>query len=175
MLSDQGNATTEPVIGRGPQAEPDTGNLRSGETYLGYAQTMGFASPGGVQQDIPVSYQGASVLRLNRWSLSGAWTVGEEYATLNAAGGRIAYRFHARDLHLVLAPAFAGKSIRFHVTIDGGAPGDDRGEDVDPEGWGSVQDGRLYQLIRQSRPISDRTFEIEFFDPDVRAYAFTFG
>jgi hypothetical protein len=165
----------EPIVGQGSQAEPDAGNLRSGETYIGYAQARGFASPGGVQQDAPALYRTALQLGMNRWSLSGTWTVGGEFATLNAPAGRIAYRFHARDLHLVLAPDSARQPIRFRVTLDGGPPGADHGADVDAEGWGTVQDGRLYQLIRQSGPVTDRLFEIEFLSPGVRAYAFTYG
>jgi hypothetical protein len=114
-------------------------------------------------------------LSLNHWALSGDWTVEKQATVLNKVNGRIAYRFHARDLHLVLAPPSEGHSIRFRVKIDGAAPGPDHGLDVDAEGWGSVQDARLYQLVRQTGPVADRTFEIEFFDPDVRAYAFTFG
>jgi len=179
LLSETGAApvmaAVEPIVGQGAQAEPDGGNLRSGETYVGYAHGNGFASPGGVQQDAPALYRSVPVLGINRWSLSGAWTIGEEFATVDAAGGRIAYRFHARDLHLVLAPAATGEAVRFRVTLDGLAPGRDHGVDVDAQGWGSVQDGRLYQLIRQSGPIDDRLFEIEFLAPGVRAYAFTFG
>jgi thiol-disulfide isomerase/thioredoxin len=165
----------EPIIGQGAQAEPDAGNLRSGETYLGYAKSAGFASPGGVHQDAPALYRTAFPLGVDRWSLSGTWTIGGEFAALNATGGRIATRFHARDLHLVLGPAAAGPAIRFRVTLDGSPPGVDHGADVDADGWGFVQDGRLYQLIRQSGPVKDRVFEIEFSSPDVRAYAFTFG
>jgi cytochrome c biogenesis protein CcdA/thiol-disulfide isomerase/thioredoxin len=165
----------ERIVGQGAQAEPDGGNLRSGETYIGYAQGSGFASPGGVKQDVQAVYPALSVLGINRWSLSGAWTVGGEFASLNAAGGRIAYRFHARDLHLVLAPTTPGQAIRFRVTLDGAPPGPDHGADVDEQGWGSLQDGRLYQLIRQSGPVTDRLFDIEFFAPGARAYAFTFG
>jgi cytochrome c biogenesis protein CcdA/thiol-disulfide isomerase/thioredoxin len=164
-----------PIAGQGSQAEPDTGNLHSGETYIGFAQTRGFASPGGVRPDAPAPYRAASSLGINRWSLAGTWTIGGEFADLNAPAGRIATRFHARDLHLVLAPASPGKVIRFRVTLDGEVPGADHGADVDAEGWGSVRDGRLYQLIRQSGPVTDRVFEIEFLSPGVRAYAFTFG
>jgi cytochrome c biogenesis protein CcdA/thiol-disulfide isomerase/thioredoxin len=169
------SGTAEPISGQGAQAEPDLANLRSGETYIGYAQGTGFTSPGGVRQDAPALYQAAAGLAVSRWSLVGTWTIGAEFAALHAAGGRIAIRFHARDLHLVLAPGTAGAAIRFRVTLDGAPPGADHGTDVDAEGWGSVRDGRLYQLIRQSAPIGDRSFEIEFFDPGVRAYAFTFG
>jgi hypothetical protein len=167
--------SVEPVVGQGAQAKPDAANLHSGETYIGYAQGSGFASPGGVQQDARALYRIASPLGLNRWSLAGTWTIGREFATLNVPGARIAMRFHARDLHLVLAPAAAGQPIRFRVTLDGRPPGADRGTDVDAEGWGSVQDGRLYQLIRQSGAVTDRLFDIEFLSPGARAYAFTFG
>jgi thiol-disulfide isomerase/thioredoxin len=179
LLADAGvpgaSVLFDPVVGQGSEAGPDASNLRFGETYIGYAQGRGFASPGGIRQDVAASYRSASALGTNRWSLSGTWTIGGEFATLNAAGGRIAYRFHARDLHLVLAPAAADQAIRFRVTLDGRPPGADHGTDVDAHGWGSVQEGRLYQLIRQSGPVGDRNFEIEFFGAGVRAYAFTFG
>ena len=113
--------------------------------------------------------------KLDQWSLAGDWTVSPESATLNKDGGRIAYRFRARDLHLVLGPAAEGKRIRYRVTIDGLAPGADHGADVDADGRGVVDEHRLYQLIRESGGISDHTFEIEFFDPGIQAYAFTFG
>ena len=112
---------------------------------------------------------------LNHWSLTGAWTIGGEFATLNDAPGGVAYRFHARDLNLVLAARSRGSSIRFRVKIDGAPPGADHGVDVDAEGWGSLQDDRMYQLVRQAGPVKDRTFEIEFLDAGVRAYVFTFG
>ena len=119
-------------------------------------------------------YTGAD-LRLNEWSLSGDWTIGDERADLNRAGGAIAYRFHARDLHLVLGPGADGKPVRFKVTIDGAAPGDGHGADTDAGGAGVVTGERLYQLVRQDGAVRDRLFEIEFLDPGVRAYAFTFG
>jgi hypothetical protein len=179
LLSDAGagpvSVAVERIIGKGPQAEPDFGNLGSAETYIGYAQASGFAAPGGVSRDTATLYRTAFPLGINRWSLSGTWTIGGEFATLEAAGGRIAYRFHARDLHLVVGAAPTGQPIRFRVTLDGLPPGADHGADVDAEGWGSVEDGRLYQLIRQSSPVKDRLFEIEFLAPGVRAYAFTFG
>ena len=114
-------------------------------------------------------------LRLNQWALAGDWTVGEQAAVLNTANGRIAYRFHARDLHLVMGPAARGTSVRFRVLIDGQAPGAAHGIDVDEQGNGTVTEQRLYQLIRQPKPIADRQFEIEFLDPGVEAFAFTFG
>jgi cytochrome c biogenesis protein CcdA/thiol-disulfide isomerase/thioredoxin len=179
LLSDAGamsrSVPVEPIAGQGAQAEPDARNLRSGETYIGYVHGAGFASPGGVRQDAPALYRTVSALGINQWGLSGTWSIGGEFATLNAPGGGIAIRFHARDLHLVLAPAAAGEAIRFRVTLDGGPPGADHGTDVDAQGWGCLQDGRLYQLIRQAGPIMDRVFEIEFLSPGARAYAFTFG
>jgi thiol-disulfide isomerase/thioredoxin len=179
LLSEAGDApmpdTTATIAAAGPQVAPDEQDLGSGETYVGYDQARGFASPGGVTADAPSLYRGVSALPLNRWSLAGLWTVGGEFATLNEASGRIAYRFHARDLHLVLAPPSPGQSVRFRVTIDGAAPGADHGSDIDAEGWGTVRDDRLYQLVRQAGPVADRTFEIEFLDPGVRAYVFTFG
>lgn len=162
------------VEGAGVRAAADWANLKSPETYVGYAHAERFASPGGIREDLPNLYRAASA-SLNSWGLSGVWTVGEEFAALNKASGRITYRFHARDLHLVLAPPAPGRAIRFRVMIDGAAPGADHGGDVQADGLGTVQEGRLYQLIRQTGAIGDRTFEIEFLDPGVRAYAFTFG
>jgi thiol-disulfide isomerase/thioredoxin len=163
------------IDGEGAQAEADSRNLGSGETYIGYAQTRGFASPGGLQEDVAALYKSRSSLLINRWALKGAWTIGPEFATSNARNGSIAYRFHARDLHLVLTPSTPGQTIRYRITLDGKPPGADHGADADASGWGMVQDGRLYQLVRQNGAIVDRTFEIEFFDAGVQAYAFTFG
>jgi hypothetical protein len=114
-------------------------------------------------------------LQLNQWSLGGTWTVGAEFAQSQAAGDRIVFRFHARDLHLVLAPGAPGQAVRFRVTLDGHEPGADHGADTDAHGNGSVQEQRLYQLIRQSGAIQDHTFTIEFLDAGGRAYSFTFG
>jgi cytochrome c biogenesis protein CcdA/thiol-disulfide isomerase/thioredoxin len=150
------------------------GDVKSPETYLGYMRAQNFISPGDVVADKPHVYASAEP-KLNEWSLSGDWTVGGEHAALNAKDGSITYRFHARDLHLVLGPATDGKPVRFRVTVDGKAPGDSHGMDVDAQGQGTVTEQRLYQLVRQSGPIADHTFEIQFLDPDVQAYAFTFG
>lgn len=163
------------VRGEGAQAAADAGNLQSGETYLGYNQASGFASPGGIRPHTASVYRAATSLPLNRWSLEGAWTVGGEFATANDKGGRISHRFHARDLHLVLGPSAPGQPVRFRVTIDGKPPGADHGFDIDADGFGSVKEERLYQLVRQAGPVMDRTFQIEFLDPGVHAYAFTFG
>ena len=159
----------------GAEAAADWVSLKSPENYVGYERAENFESPGGAVLDKPRIYAVPEWLRLNHWALSGDWTVEKQATVLNAANGRIAYRFHARDLHLVLAPSSQGQPIRFRVKLDGAPPGADHGLDVDAEGWGSVQEGRLYQLVRQTRGVADRTFEIEFFDSGVRAYVFTFG
>jgi hypothetical protein len=146
----------------------------SPETYIGYARSKNFASPGGMENDVARLYRTAA-LPFNSWGLLGVWTVGEEFATANDKSGRIAYRFHARDLHLVLAPGMPGRPVPFRIKLDGAAPGADHGVDVDWGGTGIVEAGRLYQLVRQSGAIAERTLEIEFLEPGVRAYAFTFG
>ncbi|HTB42375.1 MAG TPA: redoxin family protein [Acetobacteraceae bacterium] len=163
------------VNGQGFEAAADWADLRSPENYLGYDRTDNFSSAGGAVLGKSHDYAVPTRLTLNQWALSGDWTMESGFVAPNAAGGRIAYRFHARDLHLVMGSADPSKSIRFRITIDGAAPGTDHGLDVDAEGQGSVQEPRLYQLVRQSRPITDRTFEIEFLDAGSRAYDFTFG
>jgi len=163
------------VSGEGLEAAPGIADVRSPETYVGYAQGRNFASPGGVTRDAPRVYEPAPVLSLNQWDLAGRWTIGGEFATLVEAPGSIAFRLHARDLHLILAPPSPGQAIRFRVTIDGSSPADGNGSDVDAQGLGTVRDARLYQLVRQPGPIVDRTFRIEFLDPGVRAYDFSFG
>ena len=160
---------------QGIEIAPDTADVASPETYLGYDRAENFVSPVSVAQDRPANYSAAGSLALNRWSLAGRWTVAPEFARGDAAGGQIVFRFHARDLHLVLAPGADGRPVRFRVRIDGHEPGADHGADVDEHGNGSVREQRLYQLIRQSGAIGDRTFTIEFLDPGVRAYSFTFG
>jgi thiol-disulfide isomerase/thioredoxin len=164
-----------PVDGRGLEAAADWSSLRSSENYVGHERTMNFASPGGATLDKPRRYELPARLRLNEWALSGDWTVKKEATALNKANGRIAYRFHARDLHLVMGSKTPGSAVRFRVLIDGKAPGAVHGSDVDEQGNGTVTQQRLYQLIRQTKPITDRQFEIEFLDPDVEAFAFTFG
>jgi thiol-disulfide isomerase/thioredoxin len=172
-----GDVSREPVSvdARGLDAAADWGNLRSPENYLGFARTENFASPGGASLDKSRMYEAPARLRLNEWALSGDWTVKKEAAVLNKANGRIAYRFQARDLHLVMGPAVRGASVRFRVLIDGEPPGAAHGIDVDESGNGTVTEQRLYQLIRQPKPIADRQFEIEFFGSGVEAFAFTFG
>lgn len=159
----------------GVERQADMRNLKSPETYLGHARAENFASPGGQRNDQAADYTVPSSLALNQWALAGNWTVGDEDAQLQRAGGRIAFRFHARDLHLVLAPGEDGKPVRFRVRVDGQAPGAAAGGDVDADGGGVVKEHRLYQLIRQDGDVGERTFEIEFLDPGVHAYAFTFG
>jgi thiol-disulfide isomerase/thioredoxin len=161
--------------GRGIEAAADWDSLKSPENYVGYERTENFASPGGAVPDERRGYAAPAQLSLNQWALSGDWTVGRQAVLLNKAGGRIAYRFHARDLHLVMGPSGRGMSVRYRVALDGQTPRAARGVDVDDQGNGSVTEQRLYQLIRQTQPIADRRFEIEFLDPGAEAYAFTFG
>jgi hypothetical protein len=163
------------IEGRGIQAAADQGDINSPETYVGYARAQSFSSPSGIAQDRSNAYSVPAALTLNQWALAGTWTVSAEDATLARAPGTIAFRFRARDLHLVLGPAADGKVIRFRVTIDGAEPGVDHGVDSDAQGDGVVREQRLYQLIRQPGPVGEHTFAIEFLDPGVRAYSFTFG
>ena len=163
------------VDAQGAEAPADWDSLRSVETYLGDVRSENFASPGGAKLDEACLYTAPEQLRLNQWALAGEWTMGSEATVLHAANGRIAFRFHARDLHLVMGPATRGTSVRFRVFLDGQAPGDAHGTDVDEQGHGTVSDQRLYQLIRQPGHIADRQFEIAFLDAGVEAFAFTFG
>jgi thiol-disulfide isomerase/thioredoxin len=161
------------VDAHGVDAAADWANLKSPENYVGYDRTVNFASRGGALNQRRV-YAAPTQLRLNHWSLTGDWTMQSQAASLNKRNGRIAYRFHARDLHLVMGPSRDG-AVRFRVLIDGRPPGSAHGIDVDEQGNGTVVDQRLYQLIRQPGPIVERTFEIEFFDPGIEAFSFTFG
>src|SRR5437016_10114550 len=163
------------VDARGIEAEADWADLKSPENYLGHERTENFVSPGGAVLDKRRVYAAPARVKLNDWALSGDWTVKKDAVVLNKASGRIAYRFHARDLHLVMGPAARGASVRFRVLVDGQPPGAAHGIDVDDQGNGTVAEQRLYQLIRQSTPIADRQFEIEFLDPGVEAFASTFG
>nr|WP_180167789.1 cytochrome c biogenesis protein DipZ [Stenotrophomonas sp. SbOxS2]NYU01036.1 cytochrome c biogenesis protein DipZ [Stenotrophomonas sp. SbOxS2] len=161
---------------QGVATQADMGNLRSPETYLGHARAEQFASPGGQRADTAFGYALPSTLALNQWGLSGQWRVDDEAAQLQQAGGRIAFQFHARDLHLVLAPGEDGTPVRFRVLLDGKPlPAADAGADVAADGTGTVNEHRLYQLIRQRGTIGPHRFEIEFLDAGVQAYAFTFG
>jgi thiol-disulfide isomerase/thioredoxin len=161
------------VDGQGVEAAPDWQSLKSAENYLGHERTQNFS--GWAVLDKPRNYQPPSMLRMNEWALSGDWTMKKEFVALNKPNGAIVYRFHARDLHLVMGPAAPGTSVRFRVRIDGQPPGASHGSDIDEHGVGTVTEQRLYQLIRQPKPIVGRQFEIEFFDPGVEAFAFTFG
>lgn len=171
------NISREPVSvdAGGFVAAADWANLKSPENYLGIEQTRNFVSPGGALPNKPHMYEAPTRLRLNEWALSGDWTVRKDASALNKAGGSIKYRFHARDLHLVMGPATPGTSVKFRVLIDGQPPGEAHGVDVDEQGNGTVTEQRLYQLIRQSKPIADREFQIEFSGSGVEAFAFTFG
>ncbi len=159
----------------GVELAADWDTLQSPETYVGYQRSTGLASPGGVDRDRSRLYVDPPELRLNQWSLSGDWTVGEQIATLNQPGGQITCRFHARDVNLVLGAQMDGASARFAVLLDGEPPDGAQGIDVDERGTGTIADTRLYQLIRQGGPVADRTFEIKFLDPGAQAYVFTFG
>jgi cytochrome c biogenesis protein CcdA/thiol-disulfide isomerase/thioredoxin len=163
------------VAANGVEAAPDHGDVRSPETYIGYHRAEHFASAEPIRQDSRKTYSPIPRLSLNQWGLAGSWKVGGESAVLETAPGKIVFRFHARDLHLVLGPAKDGKPVRFIVKLDGTLPAQDHGGDTDANGSGTVQEHRLYQLIRQKGPVEDRTFEIEFLDPGVQAFAFTFG
>ncbi|TMH13571.1 MAG: thioredoxin family protein [Betaproteobacteria bacterium] len=163
------------VDARGAEVAADWSSLKSPENYVGYERTENFASRGGAVLDKPNVYAVPARLKLNNWALSGDWTVEKRATVLNKANGRIAYRFHARDLHLVMGPAVRGTPVRFRVLIDGQPPGAAHGIDVDEQGNGTITEQRLYQLIRQQKPIADRQFEIEFLDSGVEAFAFTFG
>jgi hypothetical protein len=157
------------------EAAADWASLRSPENYLGDERTQNFVSPNGSILDTSYAYAAPTRLRLNHWALSGDWTVERQAVVGNQAGGRILYRFQARDLNLVMAPPAPESPIRFAVLIDGQPPGAAHGTDVDDQGNGTVADPRLYQLVRQPGPVTERTFEITFLDPGVQAYAFTFG
>lgn len=159
----------------GPEVGADWENLKSPETYVGHQRAENFASPGGAAVNRHHVYDVPTRLRLNQWALFGEWTVRPEAAVLDAAGGRIAFRFHARDLHLIMGPAQRRGTVPFRVFIDGQAPSSGHGTEVDEQGNGTVTEQGLYQLIRQSGPIVDRQFEIEFLDSGVEAFAFTFG
>ncbi|MFL6026250.1 MAG: redoxin domain-containing protein [Friedmanniella sp.] len=164
-----------PVVdARGVEAPADWGNLRSGETYLGYDRTSGFASGGGLVPDEPHEYAAPARLRLGNWAISGTWTVGGELAALPGSPGRLSCRFHARDVHLVAAPLTRGSTVGMRVLLDGHQPGPDHGVDIDAAGRGVVSEPRLYQLIRQSDRVADHTVEIDF-EPGVGVYALTFG
>jgi thiol-disulfide isomerase/thioredoxin len=160
---------------RGAEAAADWNSLKSAENYLGYGRTENFSSPDGAKPDKRHEYSASKKLGLNDWALSGVWTMDTEAIALNQANGRILYRFHARDLHLVMGPAGPNNPIAFRVLIDGQAPQNAHGVDVDEQGSGTVTESRMYQLIRQPSPVIDRLFDIQFLDSGVDAFSFTFG
>jgi thiol-disulfide isomerase/thioredoxin len=159
----------------GVHAAADKAHVRSPETYIGYSRAANFSSPAGFAKDRLKTYAGPAALELNQWALVGPWVVAKEQATLKSAPGRIVFRFYARDLHLVLGSGANGKPVRFRVRLDGAAPGEHHGMDIDSQGNGTIRDHRLYQLIRQSKDVRERGFSIEFLDGGAQAFAFTFG
>ena len=179
LLAERGNASVGRDLvaaeGKGVEAAADWASLRSPENYVGVERTESFASPGGPLVGMPRTYAAPPRLALNHWALAGDWTMQKHAIRLNKPNGRVVYRFHARDLHLVMGPAAPGNVVRFRVLVDGKAPGAAHGIDIDEQGNGTVTEQRLYQLIRHPKPIVDRQFEIEFLDPAVEAFAFTFG
>jgi thiol-disulfide isomerase/thioredoxin len=179
LLREAGHKNISPsrvsVVATGVEAAADMADVESPETYIGADRAENFASPGGVDLDQAHSYTAPSSLTLNQWALTGDWRVGGQDAILAQPNGGITYRFHARDLHLVLGPGPDGKPVRFQVLIDGHTPGSNHGVDVDADGDGVINGQRLYQLVRFTGDVSDHTFEIHFLDPGATAYSFTFG
>ena len=168
------NASVVQVSGSGAEAPPGA-DVRSPETYIGYARSENFASPERTRRDAARAYSPPARPSLNQWGLGGAWTVHAESAALDSAPGKIVFRFHSRDLHMVLGLANNGSPVRFRITLNGAAPGDDRGSDSGPDGSGEIRQPGMYQLVRQKGPIKDAVFEIEFLDSGVQAFSFTFG
>jgi cytochrome c biogenesis protein CcdA/thiol-disulfide isomerase/thioredoxin len=167
--------TPTKIAAVGTEAPPDSDDVQSQETYIGYERAQNFASPGGLNRRTLQLYSAPASLDLNQWALIGTWKDEEQMATLLSPTGSIVYRFHARDLHLVLGPTKDGKPVRFRVTLDGKALGANHGMDTDAEGFGTVTENRLYQLVRQQDGVKDRTFRIDFLVPGVQAFSFTFG
>jgi len=163
------------VSAQGVQAAASDLYQISPETYVGYARAANFASPGGARKDEAARYTVPATLRADQWALGGRWKVTSEGAILEQPHGRIVYRFNGRDLHLVLGPTQDGQAVHFRVTLDGAAPGPNKGADVSADGAGVVTEHRLYQLIRLAHPKDEHTVEIEFASPGVEAFAFTFG
>lgn len=163
------------VAPRGAEVPADLKNLRSPESYMGYEMAERFASKGGAVPNRQHDYVAPKHLSLNEWALSGSWTILRQAAVLNSGNGKIVFRFHARDLNLIMAPFVSGTPVRFRVLIDGHSPGPSSGADVDEQGYGTVSGARMYQLIRQSGPIADQEFVIEFLSSGVSVYDFTFG
>jgi hypothetical protein len=176
LLGEAGKRTDGKLINvqpRGLEVAADYGTLRSGENYLGYRQGEGFASD--ALEDGAKTYSVPAKLSLNQWALNGNWTIRDRPVVLNQANGSIAYRFHGRDVNLIMGPPAKDRAVRFTVRVDGKAPGASHGEDTDAKGIGTVAQQRCYQLIRLQEPVKDRTFEIQFADAGVEAYDFTFG
>ena len=161
--------------GSGAELSADWRDLRSGENYLGYERTENFASRGWPLTDKRHTYATTPELMLNHWALAGEWTARKQLISLEARNGRISYQFHARDLHLVMGPSERGKKVPFRVYLDGHVPLTAHGVDTDAQGFGAIDEPRMYQLIRQQQPITPRRFEIEFLEPGAEAYSFTFG
>jgi thiol-disulfide isomerase/thioredoxin len=178
LLRDAGSEVSDDLVTVSPagfEVQADWANLETPETYLGYDQAQNFASPGGAKLEQARTYDAPASLRLNQWALAGEWTVGRRAAACDAAGGKIVFRCHARDVHVVMGPRTRGSAVPFRVLIDGEPPGNAHGLDVDAEGHGVVAQQRLHQLIRKRGSISDSTVEIAFPEAGVEAYAFTFG
>jgi thiol-disulfide isomerase/thioredoxin len=179
LLAEAGHSLPAPELreleGHGAEAAADWKNLRSPETYVGYRRSATFASTGDAVLERAQLYAAPERLKLNQWALAGNWTTRRESAVLNETGGRMTYRFHARDVHLVMGPGPGGKPVRFRVTVDGQPPGASRGTDVDATGQGVIDQPRMYTLIRQSGPVGQRLFEIEFLDAGAEIFVFTFG
>ncbi len=180
LLTEAGQTDLPPpgmgaAVAAGVQAPPDERHDQSPETYVGFRRAENFASPGGFAQDQAHRYAAPAALKLNQWALNGSWSVDPEKAVLDAAQGKIVFRFFARDLHLVLGPGSDGKPVRFRVLLDGAAPAENHGTDTDRNGAGTIDRQRLYQLIRQAGEVGEHVFSIEFLDSGVQAYSFTFG
>jgi thiol-disulfide isomerase/thioredoxin len=175
LLGERGDEELVTVVPEGVEAQADWRHLKSPETYLGHGQTRNFASPGGARLDERHLYAAPDTLALNHWGLSGDWTLERRASVLNGASGRIEFRYHARDVNLVVGLGPPDTAVPFRVLIDGEPPGNAHGLDVDTDGHGMVVQSRLYQLVRTPGPVIDRTIEISFLAPGVEAYVFTFG
>jgi thiol-disulfide isomerase/thioredoxin len=173
----QTNFDRTPVVidAQGAEVAADWKTLATPETYIGYANGDRFASPGGKVRDRPQTYTAPERLKSSTWALNGDWTMTREYSVANKANGKVTFRFRARDVHLVMSPAMRGSRLRYRVTIDGQPPAASHGVDIDAEGYGTLDQPRMYQLLRQAGPIADRQIEIEFLDAGARLYSFTFG
>jgi thiol-disulfide isomerase/thioredoxin len=163
------------VEGRGLEAAADWPDLRSPENYLGYERTERFASPGDIAPRRRRTYALPAELRQNEWALQGDWTIDKDRISPNQPNARLAYCFHGRDLHLVMGPPSGSRPVRFRVLLDGNPPNGARGLDVDSQGKGVASEQRLYQLIRQPKPVVDRVMQVEFLDPGIELFSFTFG